>query len=199
MDFGYRERREGVFQQILYEWPILVIEVVIAILLAFLFARFGVEKTTVSGVSMTPVLEEQDTILINRMAYKILSPRRNDVIVYQKQEKEHSYYCVQRVVACPGDTVQIKDGVLYVNGKKEKKKHTPMLTAGIAEEKITLSKGEYFVLGDNRNQSEDSRYSSVGMLTKKNIVGKAWLRLRPKFGLVSWISYNTKEKQEEME
>ena len=71
-----------------------------------------------------------------------------------------------------------------------------MVSAGVAEEPITLEKGEYFVLGDNRNQSEDSRYSSVGMITKKEIVGKAWLRLKPDFGFVSWLKAQDAQKEE---
>ena len=69
-----------------------------------------------------------------------------------------------------------------------------MVSGGIAEEEVTLEKGEYFVLGDNRNQSEDSRYSSVGMITKSKIVGKAWIRIKPSFGFVSWFKFTDEEK-----
>ena len=92
------------------------------------------------------------------------------------------------------------DGILYINDKpyEEINKVEKMITAGVAEEKITLEKGEYFVLGDNRNQSEDSRYSSVGMITKKDIVGKAWIRLKPSFDFISWLKYEGEEEKEEV-
>lgn len=198
MEFGYKEEKDSPFREVIKEWPILLIEIIVAVLLGFLLVRFGFEKTIVSGVSMEPTLKEQDCILINKMSYKLLSPKHNDVIVYKLEEKEHEYYSVKRVVGLPGETIQIKDGILYVNGEayKEKVDVEEMITAGVAEDEITLEKGEYFVLGDNRNQSEDSRYSSVGMITKRDIIGKAWLRLKPSFGIISWLSYKEEDAKE---
>lgn len=200
MDYGYREENEGVFQKILQEWPILLVEVALAILLGFLLVTFGFEKMQVSGVSMEPILSEGDVILVNKMSYKLLSPQRNDVIVYRQDGKEHSYNSVKRVIGIPGDKIQIIDGEVYLNGERWKEKNTvdKMITAGVAEDEITLEDGEFFVLGDNRNQSEDSRYSSVGMISKKEIVGRAWIRTKPKFGFVSWFhTDDIEEKTEE--
>ena len=201
MEFGYKEESKSPFATIIREWPILVIEVIAAIVLAFLVTRYGFERTDVSGNSMNPILQDGDSILVNKTAYMLFSPSRNDVIVFRQDGQEHSYYSVKRVVGLPGETVQIVEGVLYINDKpyEEINKVDKMITAGVAEEKITLEKGEYFVLGDNRNQSEDSRYSSVGMVTKKEIVGKAWIRLKPSFDFISWLKYNGEEKQEEKE
>ena len=199
MDFGYNEENKSTFQLILHEWPILVIGVLAACLLGFLVATFGMEKTQMSGSSMEPILQEGDTILVNKMSYLLLSPKRNDVIVFRQEGKEHSYSNIKRVVGLPGETIQIIDGALYINGEKHEEKNVvdSMVTAGVAEEEITLEAGEYFVLGDNRNQSEDSRYSSVGMVTKKEIVGKAWVRTKPSFGLVNWLSYDGKKEETE--
>lgn len=199
MDFGYNEENKSTFQVILHEWPILVIGILVALLLGFLVATFGMEKTQMSGSSMEPILQEGDTILVNKMSYLLLSPKRNDVIVFREEGKEHSYNSIKRVVGLPGETIQIIDGALYINGEKHEEKNVvdSMVTAGVAEEAITLESGEYFVLGDNRNQSEDSRYSSVGMVTKKEIVGKALVRTKPSFGFVNWFSYDG--KKEEME
>ena len=198
MDYGYRDEKEGAFRSIMREWPVLLIEVIIAIVLAILLITFGFEKTKVNGKSMSPVLDDGDVIFVSKIAYVGYSPKRNDVIVYRQEGKEHSYNSVKRVIGLPGETIQIKEGKVYINDKlyKESNKVDDMVSAGVAEEPITLEKGEYFVLGDNRNQSEDSRYSSVGMITKKEIVGKAWLRLKPDFGFVSWLKAQDAQKEE---
>ena len=199
MDFGYKEEKESVFGSILREWPILLIEVIVAVLLGFLLITFGFEKTTVSGNSMDPILKDGDTVVVSKIAYAVLSPRRNDVIVYRQEGKEHSYNSVKRVIGLPGEKILIDDGKIFIDGEpyEEINGVDPMVSGGIAEEEITLEKGEYFVLGDNRNQSEDSRYSSVGMVKKKEIVGKAWIRTSPSFGFVSWFKFDKKEKETE--
>ena len=198
MDFGYREENDSVFRTILQEWPILLIEIVLAIVLGFLLVRFGFEKTTVTGSSMAPVLEDGDALLVSKVAYIGFSPKRNDVIVYRQEGMEHSYNSVKRVIGLPGETIQITDGKIYIDEEEYKElNHVDlMVSGGVAEEPVTLEKGEYFVLGDNRNQSEDSRYSSVGMITKSQIVGKAWIRMKPSFGFVSWLRYEGEEKEE---
>ena len=94
---------------------------------------------------------------------------------------EKSHYYVKRVVGVPGDTVQIVDGALYVNGElfEEKKEVPSMEYAGVAEDEIKLGINEYFVLGDNRNNSEDSRYANIGLIKKEHIVGKGWFQISP--------------------
>ena len=199
MDFGYKDEKESVFGSILREWPILLIEVIVAVLLGFLLITFGFEKTTVSGNSMDPILKDGDSVVVSKIAYAVFSPSRNDVIVYRQEGKEHSYNSVKRVIGLPGEKILIEDGKIFIDGEpyEEINGVDPMVSGGIAEEEITLEKGEYFVLGDNRNQSEDSRYSSVGMVKKKEIVGKAWIRTSPSFGFVSWFKFDKKEKETE--
>lgn len=200
MEFGYKEESKSPFAAIIREWPVLLIEIIVAIVLGYLITSHGLERVEVSGNSMNLILQDGDDILVNKMSYKLFSPSRNDVIVFRQEGQEHNYYSVKRVVGLPGETVQIMDGILYINDKpyEEINKVEKMITAGVAEEKITLEKGEYFVLGDNRNQSEDSRYSSVGMITKKDIVGKAWIRLKPSFDFISWLKYEGEEEKEEV-
>lgn len=202
MKFDYEEDDNVSFwKSLTKEWPIFLLEVVVAIGIAFLLVTFGLEKISVMGNSMSPLLEENDTIIINKMSYLIFSPKRNDVIVFKEEGKEHNYYSIKRVIALPGEKVQIRDGKVYINGEEFKEKNVvdPMITGGLADEEITLEKGEYFVLGDNRNQSEDSRYSNVGMITKKEIVGKAWLRIKPSFDFISFLRIREKKQEEDVQ
>lgn len=135
--------------------------------------------TSVIGVSMEPGLYNGQTIFINRFVYRLLSPSEGDVIVFLPNGNQNSHYYVKRVVAVPGDKVQIIDGILYVNSEKAEfsEDYDKMADAGIALNEITLQSGEYFVLGDNRNNSEDSRSANIGVINEKDIIGKAWFHL----------------------
>ncbi len=150
------------------------------VLLAFLIIRFVCFSYTIQGDSMNPTMEKGDKHLVNRLIYHIKSPSRYDVILFKlKNEKDANYY-VKRVVALPGETVQVKDGNVYVNGKKIKMfSKEKVLSPGLAGNKITLKKGQYFVLGDNYNNSEDSRSASIGNVKKSNIIGKVSIKYWP--------------------
>lgn len=132
-------------------------------------------KTSVSGVSMEPTLREGQVVIVNKFEYHFKMPKRNDVIVYKQSNKEHSYFELKRVIGLPGETVKIKNGVVYINDEviKEKVKTDIIQNGGLAEEGVKLDDNEYFVLGDNRNDSEDSRFASVGNVLKNEILGKA--------------------------
>ena len=132
-------------------------------------------KTSVSGVSMEPTLTEGQVVIVNKFEYNFKVPKRNDVIVYKQSNKEHSYFELKRVIGLPGETVKIKNGVVYINDEviKEKVKTDIIQNGGLAEEGVKLDDNEYFVLGDNRNESEDSRFASVGNVLKNEILGKA--------------------------
>lgn len=144
-----------------------------ALLGAVLVAVFGYTATNV-GVSMESSLVHGQQVLVNRAAYLIFSPKRGDVVIF-KAGGTHTY--IKRVVAIPGDTVQIRNGYLYVNGEQESGDYEKMADAGLLADEITLGEDEYIVLGDNRNNSEDSRASSVGIVEKSQISGKVWLAL----------------------
>ncbi|MCD8326323.1 MAG: signal peptidase I [Lachnospiraceae bacterium] len=113
-------------------------------------------------------------VLVNRTAYLLFSPGRGDVVVF-KAGGTHTY--IKRIVAVPGDTVQIIDGYLYINGEQEQGDYEKMADAGLLATEVTLGENEYVVLGDNRNNSEDSRVSSVGVVEKSQISGRVWLAL----------------------
>lgn len=158
---------------------IYLVEAAIVVFVAYAITHYGLETMVVSGEYMSPTLKDSDTILINRMSYKIHQPRRNDVIVTQENGSEHSYFTINRVIGLPGETVLIQEGQVYINGKplKEKLDFPLMENGGMALDTITLEQDEFFVLGDNRNECEDSRNANVGNIHKEDIVGKAWMRL----------------------
>lgn len=164
------------------------VEIAIVLVVAFVLVYFIGLRTSVVGQSMTPTLDSGDQILVNRFVYKVSQPKTDDIIVFLPNGNEKSHYYVKRVVAVPGDTVQIKKGALYVNGEEVKTGETfeSMEDAGLAEDEITVGEDEYFVLGDNRNNSEDSRYANIGNVKKEYIIGKAWFIVSPfgKFGFI---------------
>lgn len=166
-------------KQFIIKCLIFLVEAAIVIFAAYAITHYGLETMTVSGEYMNPTLKDGDTVLINKMSYKMHSIHRNDVIVVQENGSEHSYFTLNRVVGLPGETVLIQEGQVYINGKplKEKLDFPLMENGGMALESITLDGGEYFVLGDNRNECEDSRNANIGNIHKNDVIGKAWMRL----------------------
>ena len=153
---------------------------VIAIVLAgaFVFA-FGMQVKVI-GDSMEPSAYNGQTVLVNRLIFKIFGPKTGDIVVFLPNGNVNSHYYVKRVVAGPGDKVQIVDGLLYINGSvqtEDQDKYDKMEDAGIASNEIKLKSGEYFVLGDNRNSSEDSRSANIGIVSTSMMVGKAWFKM----------------------
>ena len=147
----------------------------LAVFLAFCLTYFVGLRTTVIGVSMEPGLTNGQGILVNRISYRIVSPKAGDVIVFLPNGNENAHYYVKRVVAVPGQTVLIEDGVLYVDGEAYGDESMDLIASpGIAENEVILGADEYFVLGDNCNNSEDSRSANIGPVHKSTIIGKAW-------------------------
>ncbi|MCR5742611.1 MAG: signal peptidase I [Lachnospiraceae bacterium] len=150
-------------------------------LLCILVVHFCVQRTIVDGSSMETTLQDGDNALVNKLSYTFAGPKRFDVVVFDYDKTSGSHY-IKRIIGLPGETVQIIDGYVYIDGEKLTEDvygKDVMTYAGIAAEAITLGEGEYFVLGDNRNESSDSRYADVGVVHKEQIIGKAWLRILP--------------------
>ena len=162
-------------KKIIKEIVIWLLLIVLTITASYFITTIVFVKTAVAGVSMEPTLMEGQVVIVNKIEYYLKSPKRNDVIVYKQSNREHSYYEIKRVIGLPGETVKIKNGMIYINDEvlKEKIKTETIENAGLAEEGIKLDDNEYFVLGDNRNDSEDSRFASVGNVLRNEILGKA--------------------------
>ena len=179
LNFGKQKKKINVM--VIREVFIWTVEILITLMVAFTFVYFIGMRTSVVGQSMAGTLSGGDEILVNRFIYKVTNPKPNDIVVFLPNGNEKSHYYVKRVVAVPGDTVLILDGALYVNGAlfDDEIEVDSMDDAGIAAEEITLGADEFFVLGDNRNNSEDSRYANIGNIRKEYIIGKAWFRVAP--------------------
>lgn len=149
----------------------------VAVFIAFVAVYAVGMSVSVIGVSMEPGLTNGQSVLINRYAYLLSSPRAGDVVAFLPNGNKNSHYYIKRVVAVPGDTVQIIGGRLYVNGEQITEEFDKMAEAGIAENPLVLGMDEYFVLGDNCNNSEDSRSANIGPVKGKDIVGEVWLHM----------------------
>ena len=166
-------------------WAFKIILVcLLALVIVFYFGR----QVKNSGDSMRPAVLDGDIVLVNRMIYDASKPKRGDIFVFKPNGNENARSYIKRIIGLPGETVQIKDGEIYIDGEKleEKYETTAIEDAGTASEEITLDGDEYFVLGDNRRNSEDSRMADIGNVKRSEIEGKAWFVLSTKgnFGFI---------------
>jgi signal peptidase I len=159
------------------------------LLATFLIVNFVAQRTRVYGYSMTPTLNDADQLIVEKLSYHFTDPQRYDIIVFPYQYAKNTFY-VKRIIGLPGERIRIDyDGNIYINGKvlEEHYGKEVIEDPGIAATEIQLADDEYFLLGDNRNNSQDSRDPSVGPVKRKNLIGRVWLRLYPfsKFGLIT--------------
>ena len=156
-------------------------EILVIILFAYVVVYFFGQSRTNIGQSMDVTLSGGDTVLLNSLVYQVGSPKRGDVISFKPNGSTTGHSSIKRIIGLPRETVQIKDGMIYINDVVylEKKSYPVITNPGLAANPITLGDKEYFVLGDNRNNSEDSRFADVGLVKSEHIEGKVWFVLSP--------------------
>lgn len=180
-------RDDGTSQlRVMVNW---ITDIIVVVALAcFTVYAFG-NQVVVSGNSMSPLLNSDDIVLMNQIALDLGKPERFDIVVFQREDQKMN---IKRIIGLPGETVQIQNGQVWINGQvleEEKRKieidgeiieeEKKIALAGLAENPILLGEDEYFLLGDNRDSSEDSRFANVGGVKEAQIIGKVWFRIYP--------------------
>lgn len=170
---------------ILYD---LIFYAVLIFVCIYIIPNFVLQRTIVDGSSMADTLQNGEHLYVEKISYRFDALDRFDIIVFYPYGRENEEYYVKRIIGLPGETVQIIDSEIYINGEllEEDYGKEEIEDPGRAAEPITLAEDEYFVLGDNRNISKDSRTYEVGNVKKQNIGGKAIFRIKPlsRFGLI---------------
>lgn len=175
---SFYQRKKKMSQEHVTEAISWIFVVVLAVVLAFFFVYTLGMKTTVIGSSMEESLHNGQIIYMNRLVYSFVAPSRGDVVVFKPNGNENAHYSIKRVVGVPGDRIVIEDGQLVVNGEvQEDMFEDKIAEAGIADSEVVLGDDEFFVMGDNVNNSEDSRSANLGKVMRGHIIGKAWLHM----------------------
>ena len=170
------EKEISVLRELL-EW---IIYIIVVMILSFLAVTYVGQRTRVDGHSMETTLYDGDNLWVDKLSYRFRDPKRYEIVVFPFKYKENTYY-IKRIIGLPGETVQVKDGYVYIDGEKSDEHYGNelMVDPGSAAVPITLGEDEYFVLGDNRNHSSDSRVGSVGIIKREDLMGRAWVRIWP--------------------
>lgn len=165
-----------------------ILYLAIVLVVTVLFVRFVMQRTEVSGNSMLPTLANQDSLLVDKLSYRFKTPERFDIVVFPFEMTDETFF-IKRIIGLPGETVQItEDGRIWINGTvlEEHYGMEVIKEPGRAIDPVVLGEDEFFVMGDNRNNSMDSRDPLVGNIHKKDLIGKAWIRILPfeSFGIL---------------
>lgn len=159
-----------------------IFEIAVVFVFSILVGIFLFQSVTMQESAMEPTLSVGDRFFVNRVVYKFSSPQRGDLIVFKTSGSDDAALHISRVIGLPGERIQISNGKVLIDGEvyEEDLELADIRNAGIASSTVSLESGEYFVLGDNRNNSEDSRYGDIGNVKKKYIVGKLWFTISPR-------------------
>lgn len=171
----YRKKKKISFAVVreVFTW---VVGILAAVFMAGVLVYFLGMTTNVVGMSMEPTLYNGQKVYINRFVYVVSSPERGDVVAFLPNGNENAHYYVKRVVALPGDKIMVSDGVFYVNGLESPWVTERIMDPGIVQNELTLAAGEYFCIGDNPGNSEDSRSANIGPVQESDIIGEVWFR-----------------------
>lgn len=159
----------------------LILYIAVALVITFLLIKYVGQRTVVDGQSMEPTLYNNDNLIVDKISYRFKDPERFDIIVFPYQYKDDTYY-IKRIIGLPGETVQIDtEGTIYIDGEILEESYGKEIIKDpvLAAQPITLGDDEYFVLGDNRNHSGDSRFADVGNVKRSQIIGRAFFRMWP--------------------
>lgn len=173
------EKKKNTFLKEALGW---ILYVLIIICVTRLIITYVGQRTHVNGHSMEATLQDGDNLIVDKISFRFRDPERYEIIVFPYKHTPDTFY-IKRIIGMPGETVQIIDGDVYINGEllgetyglekiDEDKK-------GIAADPVVLGEDEYFVMGDNRNHSSDSRDPVVGVLKREDLIGRAWVRIWP--------------------
>lgn len=184
---SFYKKKKKISRELLREIFSWIFGIALSVFLAAVVVIFLGKSTRVVGMSMEPTLENGQQIFIDRFLYILSSPKAGDVVAFLPNGNENSHYYVKRVVAVPGDKVRIADGTLYVNGQESKWVTERILDPGIAENEIVLGNKEYFCIGDNPNNSEDSRSANIGPVEEGDMIGKVWFHLKSETDGIGFI------------
>lgn len=180
LDFVKSEKGRPVFA-----W---IFQIAVTLALAAVVAIFFFQSITMEESSMEPTLQTGERFFINKLVYKFTSPDRGDIIAFTKDGSDDAPIHIKRIIGLPGETIEIRDGVIYIDGQVyQEDEDLPQITnPGLAEDGVSLDNDEYFVLGDNRNNSQDSRAANVGLIHRDELLGRAWVRIWPfsEFGVI---------------
>lgn len=167
------------FMSEVWRW---LIAILIVMILGYSLVTFGGQTVTMIGQSMEPVLSNQDVVIINKSAYNFKEPQRYDIIAFKLKDETEEYFNIKRIIGMPGETIQIKNGRVFIDGSAltDLPFEDLIITEGLATDEITLDEGEFFVMGDNCNNSEDSRFVNIGNISEKEISGKVIFKLLPR-------------------
>ena len=154
------------------------------LLAAILIVMFVVQRTQVDGESMEPTLYNGENLMVDKLSYRFREPKRFEIIVLQPFENDKKTLYIKRIIGLPGETIQIEeDGTILINGEKLYEGYGKEVIQadkrGRAAQEVKLGEDEYFVMGDNRNNSGDSREKQIGNIHKSKIIGRAWIRIWP--------------------
>ena len=152
----------------------------VVVCLMFFLIKYVGQRTVVIGDSMENTLQDGDNLITDKLTYRFMEPKRFDIVVFPFKDNKNQLL-IKRIIGLPGETVQIMNGKVYINGYELNENYGNAIieSAGLAENPIVLGEDEYFVLGDNRNNSQDSRFESVGNIHRSDLIGRAWIRIWP--------------------